>query len=550
MVNPIALCESGRNDRSGPYFSFALALFCYFCLDDCWVPLDGVSEARSIIHIGGIPVYLNFFIHGTPTILYKALRYSWAWKHVGVIEFILRHERVDRYSHFLNAYHNWPGFFTLNAFFTESVGLKLPLDFAMWAPFFFGLANAALVYLLADSLSYVKRLKWMATFVFVISNWIGQDYFAPQAIAFFHYLLLIVCIVRWFRPEELFNRGNHYPHAEKPLIWRIINHIFSQDLGIKNAEKPNGIFSLKALIVLLIYASIVVSHQLTPIMTLMVVFLLVITGRCYWKSLPIFMGVMLIAWNTMFAGPFFFDVIASEIEDIGRITENADKNLNDTQQFSQGLRLVAQLGRFLTVSVGILAVSGTLRRFINRTFDVTILILAMAPIGLVIAGSYGGEVLFRVYLFMIPFLSFLVAALFFPTSAHGRHWTTYGAITIVSCLLFTGYLFAYFGKDKQYYFSPDEISAAEYLYTNAPANSLLIEGSKNYPSQFINYENFFYVPISRESPETIQEILDHPVEELSRWMSNDRFTAAYLLITSSQKAEIEALGVMPKGGFK
>ena len=530
-----------------------LPTFCYIILFTLIVSFLWVLHSNPDAHrILACHIFtLIFFIHATPTVLYQTLRYSWAWKHVGVIEFILRNQKVDRYSQFLDAYHNWPGFFVLNAFFTESAGLELPLTFAVWAPLFFGLTNAVLVYLLADSLSYIVRLKWMATFVFVLTNWIGQDYFAPQAIAFFQHLLLLVCIIRWFRPTTDMSLQYYRPLSSHPLLraWQIFQTIFKQDLEVKTPTEVSRIFSFKALFVLLLYVNIAASHQLTPIMALLVVGFLVVTGRCSWISLPVIMFIILLAWNTLFAGPFFFAHILGELEDFGNLASNAGETLKDIGQVSEGQRLVALLGRYLTLAVGGLAMLGGLRRLLNRFFDITILILIVAPIGLVIGGSYGGEVLFRVYLFVIPFLSILVAALFYPTSDHGQKLGTFISATVISCLLLTGFLFAYFGKDKQYYFSPDEIAAAEYLYSTAPPNSLLVEGSKNYPSQFTNYENFFYVPISREKPDVIREILDRPVEELSRWMSSDRFAASYLFITTSQKAEVEALGIMPKGAL-
>ena len=48
--------------------------------------------------------------HGTPALLYGTLRYSWAWKHLGIIDYIHRHGSVDPSLKTLGVYHNWPGF--------------------------------------------------------------------------------------------------------------------------------------------------------------------------------------------------------------------------------------------------------------------------------------------------------------------------------------------------------------------------------------------------------------------------------------------------------
>ena len=119
----------------------------------------------------------------------------------------------------------------------------------------------------------------------------------------------------------------------------------------------------------------------------------------------------------------------------------------------------------------------------------------------------------------------------------------------MSAVLFTGFLFAYYGKDGQYYFTPQEVEAARYLDSTAPPNSLLIEGSRNYPAQFLNYEDFTYVPIEREPPDSWERVVDDPATVLARWLDNDKYAATYLLITRSQKAEVAQLNVLPRGSL-
>ena len=50
-------------------------------------------------------------IHATPAVLYGTLRYSWAYKHVGIVDYILRTGTVDPTIGVGGIYHNWPGFF-------------------------------------------------------------------------------------------------------------------------------------------------------------------------------------------------------------------------------------------------------------------------------------------------------------------------------------------------------------------------------------------------------------------------------------------------------
>ena len=120
---------------------------------------------------------------------------------------------------------------------------------------------------------------------------------------------------------------------------------------------------------------------------------------------------------------------------------------------------------------------------------------------------------------------------------------------LLSAILLFCFSFAHYGKDQQYHFSQNEVDAARYLYNTAPPGSLLIEGSRSYPTQFRNYEFFTYVPIDREPAESWVSIIDNPVEVLSRWMGNKEYQRAYLIITRSQKADVNALGLMPAGSL-
>ena len=88
-----------------------------------------------LLHIAALIV----MIHGTPQMLYDTLRYSWTWKHIGIVDYILRHGGVDPKITTLDVYHNWPGFFALNALITQTAGLQSPLSYAGAAPVFFNL---------------------------------------------------------------------------------------------------------------------------------------------------------------------------------------------------------------------------------------------------------------------------------------------------------------------------------------------------------------------------------------------------------------------------
>ena len=53
--------------------------------------------------------------------------------------------------------------------------------------------------------------------------------------------------------------------------------------------------------------------------------------------------------------------------------------------------------------------------------------------------------------------------------------------TVLSACFVFGFVFAFFGKDAQYAFTDDEVAAARYIYAVGGPDSLLIEGTRNYP---------------------------------------------------------------------
>jgi hypothetical protein len=163
--------------------------------------------------------------------------------------------------------------------------------------------------------------------------------------------------------------------------------------------------------------------------------------------------------------------------------------------------------------------------------------------------SYDGEILFRVYLFSLPFMVFFVAMLLRPVVLPGAAWIAGCTVPVVSAMIVPGLLFAHFGKDRQYYFSPDEIAAAQFLYSTAPPQTLLIEGAGSYPSKFKNYEYFEHVPLSNEPPASRRKVLADPVRVLALWLDNPRFAAAYVVLTRSQQAQTDMLGELPRGAL-
>lgn len=490
-----------------------------------------------LLHLGA----LVFLLHGTPAIAYGTLRYSWAWKHLGIVDYIQRHGTVDPVAPFLPAYHNWPGLFFVVAWVGNLFGLgSLDLSYIVrFTPVFINLGLLWALTLLFRRLTDDRRLVMAAIWIFFIGSWVGQDYFSPQAVAFLLHILLLVLFLGPLRREV----------PATGLIHRITLQAQTLGLGGRSTEmqvRPYNPLqrSLLSILALLLIIAIVVTHQLTPFVVILSAAALVMIGRLSIGYL-VFAVVAELSWLLYFAAPFVATQLAGELETLGAISE-ASQKFADTAVVSPERVLVVWVGRALSGTIAVLAVFGGLRRLANGFRDIPAIVLTLAPFPL-LALAYGGEAVFRVYLFAMPFLAFFAASCFFPSPKHGTSAYSGSLFAILGFVGAIGFLFANNGKDREYRFAPDEVATAYWLYSTAPAGSLLIEGARSYPSQFLNYENFTYVPLSEESDEVKARIVADPEKILARWLSDETRTEAYFLITSSQKAYLEAQGILPRG---
>jgi hypothetical protein len=518
-----------------------------------------MREGRRVLELAIHVIVLVFLLHGSLALVYGTVRYSWAWKHIGIVDFVQRTGMVQPDIAVLDVYHNWPSFFGLGALLTELAGFESAASFAAWAPLVFNLLYVGALVVILRSLASDHRVVWTATWIFAVTNWVGQDYFAPQAFAFFLYLTAVGTMLQWFsrRPPRLLRamterlrlgllQGSKVLRLEQRHgTMRGIDPatIDDDEVGVSEAAHTRLLLS----IVFVILGAIITSHPLTPLMLTVSMASLSILGVSSSRWFPVAVAALTAGWMFTGARTFLSRQFTDTVEQTGSVGSNLAETFLDLSRASFGQVVVAWVGRGLVVLVMLLAVVGAVRWLQSSMLDLRPLVLLAAPLTLVVGGSYDGEAIFRVYLFALPPASLLGAYAFYPTPHSGRdRRTTIAAIGVCVALL-GGFMFAYFGKEQQYYFTTDEVNASATLFSSAAPGSLIVEGSRNYPSQFINYEQFVYVPISREPTATHARIAADPVGVMEEWLSNDAYPEAYLIITRSQKAEIDGTGVMPPG---
>jgi hypothetical protein len=499
-VNPRSMGDLGLVSLFSPLTVAALVVLCLGVLLALhW----NVAEWLLALHM----VTFLALIHGTPALLYGTLRYSWSYKHVGIVDYILRAGSVDPEISVGGIYHNWPGFFAGSAVLTDAAGAAEALGIATWAPLAFNLINLVVLRYLFRGLTRNNRLVWLAVWIFFIITWVGQDYFAPQAMAYALYLACIGLLVR------------------------------------RSVTKS----TIAAFVVMV--SAVAASHQITPIMLFIAVTALVLLRRTPGWYLPVITAAVTAAWGLVVARSYTIPGLEEIVTEFGQPVANANETLDKAIVANGSQLIVVWGGRAVVVVATAVALVGAWRSWRARGLGVTAVLLMALPAGLVLVTGFGGEVLFRAFLFAAPFIAFLAAAACLPRDGRGMPLKNLLLTTLLTAVLLPGFLVSYYGKEQQNYFTAAEVEAVAWIDDHARPDSLLVEGSRNYPTQFRNYERFVYVPIDREPEESYAAVLFDPADRLEDWLTDPRYSDAYVLITRSQKIAVDTQRTMPPGSL-
>ena len=568
--------------------------------------------------LGAHLLTLVVILHATPAIVYGTLRYSWAWKHVGVVDYIIHHGIDFNLGGVLGVYQGWPGFFALNAFLTNGGGLQSALSYAPWALVANDLLWLGPVLLIARAFTADWRMIWITAWVFELGNWVGQDYFSPQAFAYFLFLTVIAVCLRWLgddRPRPRWLRaalaraGNrargyaprwlaHSLPAHRPLrqappgpaggralprwlgghmlprrareqvrweqaaegsLWyRAARHarphrpdtaVPAEGAGVSQSTR----LVLVAVLVPLMLA-IASSHQLTPIMLVIALALLAVFRHLRPRVLlPLVATVIAVGWIFYGGLPWLQENNSQVFSGFGALWANSSAHIVGGGQVTPDQVIVAWGARLLSAAIGLMAMAGFLRfrrhrdKAARRSWN-RVALLGVAAIPMVAGNSYGGEIIFRAFLFALPFMAVAAAALFFPRPWSPRRYLAGTALAVTTVLLAGGFFLSNYGTDAMNYFTPQEVTAAQWLYRTAPAGAQVIAVNSNFPWAFVHYNRYSYTFLDGSGYSN--DTLRNPVEEISFLMSPPYPKVSYLVFTRSQAAQEAISGPWSPNNFQ
>ncbi|HKD76635.1 MAG TPA: hypothetical protein VKB76_14120, partial [Ktedonobacterales bacterium] len=455
-----------------------------------------LSWPKLLLHL----LLLIFMLYSITTLIESEPRFSVVYRHAGYTEYIMRTGGVDP---MLDAYFNWPGFFILAAFVTKITGLTSILAYAAWSPVFLNLIYLGPLYMIFRSCTSDQRHIWLALWIFFLTNWIGQDYFSPQGINFFFYLVIVAILLTWFRapaksatsPDQAVPEPE--PASRRSMFnrpARIVRDVFAwlavPDENVQAIPKAQSVILLGCLIIC--FAFVVFSHPLTPFFTIASVSALAYFRRITPRWLPILMMVMTFGWIFFMTRAYLAGHLDSLTGGIGQLSGTITANVTDRViQGDAEHDFIAAMRVGMTLLVWLLAAAGAWLRLRRGHRDATLILLATVPFALIVAQSYGGEMLLRIYLFTLPAMVFFVAA---PYVSLGTHPVRRSAAISLLCLaLLGGFFFTRYGNERNDYITQAEVMGVAQLYRIAQPHSLLIQGWEGTPWKYQEFESFDYL---------------------------------------------------------
>lgn len=526
-TEPAELGGFGLLDALPPAYWAALALLTggfWYCVRD-----PGRGGGWPLAYVLG----LLLMERATQALVYPTPLYSWAWKHDAVVDHLLTAGRLETTGERLGdmaVYDQWPGFFAAQAALVRLTGVQDAAAYMAWWPLVSGLLLLAPLVLVYRTFTRDRRIVWTAVWLFCVANWVGQDYFSPQSLAFALYLGVIAVVLR------------------------------------HGARREGRV--LRAVLLVPLIVAIVVSHQLTPVMLGAGLAALCLTRRHRSWAPLVTLVVVFLAWNLTVSLPFLREAVPEMIRSFGDVRRNLETGYGSTPT-GTGPVTVSWVARLLSGAVLLLAVLGVLRRKALRTGARPLLLLTAVPLLMLVANDYGSEMIFRVLLFMLPGACFFAAAALLPRDAGAgpssagvpagaadAAGTPGGSVrpgprprTVATgaalMVLTAAFVPAYAGKDRLSYFPPEEIELVRQVIDGAPRGSLVVAAHRNYPLAYASYWEVGHYWFLEDTKSHVAEILDDPAGTLARDMSGVAPPGrAYFLLTRGQIANSEMNGML------
>ncbi|NKY57004.1 hypothetical protein [Nocardia flavorosea] len=321
---------------------------------------------------------------------------STAFVHIGFIDYI---GTAHQLPPSLDARFSWSGFFDAAAVLVELSGLDDAAPLLLWAPAVFTALAALPVFTIARLITGSRRAAWIALVIYICGNWFQQDYFSPQALVFVMHFSVVATLL-WLL------RSSPVPRVEGAL-WQRLSALPVRVPGLPPSVPRRRALLLEG-VLFFIVAATVVSHQLTPVLTIATCTLLAGVGALRQRWLPVAAGIVFLAWLSYGAPDYWTGHLHVILGDFGRVGDSLQTGLGDRFSGAQTYQRMQWVRVAWTGAIMGLAAAGW---WLNRRAKCApaVGVLLIAPFLLVVGQSYGGEIVLRCCFYALPVAAPLAA---------------------------------------------------------------------------------------------------------------------------------------------
>ncbi len=493
---------------------------------------------RGLVMVGYV-VVVAVILYGTVPVLSAQPHYAWVYKHIGVVRYLEAHGRVDPN---IDIYNRWPGFFALGAAFSLVGAHPNPEVYAGWAELFFLLLDVVLVMVAVKAITHDLRIAAGAALFFIVTNWVGQTYYSPQAFAYVLALALIAILLRQLRVD-----GAGYSKRFTRAIERIGR---ASQLPVPRDDIAKWPRWAAVAAVLGLDAVIVASHQLTPYMLLIAVALLMLAGiaRPWWV-----LGAMAAMTFAYLAANFHFIQhnygIVTSLDPFNNVQ---DSTVPVTPVPGKVFNTDVELLLIAVLFLGALCAMVRLLRLGLLTRALPFVVLAVSPFVVIFGQNYGGEVSLRIILFSSPWCSALMAWGLATVARPRLKWVLMMFAATVCTALFVP---SFLGQEELNIISPAEVRASEWFYYHAPAKSVLVLAAPGFPYRYGATYPYFKGPEGDANPNLLTSAIFQSRQlgpsDVMRVVRKIREYAphGYIAFTKDETAYGQVMGLTPTGAL-
>ena len=430
------------------------------------------TEDRRIFF--AIILILILIIFLTPSIIEGTSRFRFSYKVYGFAEYIIRNGNFNPNAIW---YHDWPGSFLWISMLSDIIKQNDDFLILMYFPFIIQILYLFPLYIFLKSLFQNDKKIWISIWIFYIINFINQDYMSPQAFAYLYYLIMLSIIVKLANIGTIDRSGTIDRNGT----------IDSNNTNYNNINYSNNI-SYKFTSVILI-SGLTITHMLTPMIVLSIIFFSALFSPSSIKKnlfkftlvLTIIMTVWVIYGAQQYLNWHLLDFFQNTFGGLDSYSQNIQQRVSG----SPAHLIVSELMIGTTLISGVFAIIGIILSFYrkDKISKLNIKLVSMIIAIMVLAKSpYGGEMIMRIFLFILPFVSFFIAQIYVSKAKI--------ILTVFLIVMTPLNLVTHYGNEKYDYVSKAELNSFDFYYKNVDNKNV----TGGYPITYYKFaEKFNYV---------------------------------------------------------